>query len=171
MAKDPNFDLQREIDDCVRYLISRKEHEDAAGRSFYDESGCSNFLGQLETTESVLDKAVKQLQRITTQFEFGKMDKFSNVEKSIHQACDQALNAWVSVHNIRRQVRLENTGKTRELSLQKSAVRLAYAMQNNIGKRSIRSVSEKIMLGAKLDLPTDSAITLWLQEFKAECKI
>lgn len=180
-AAKRNFNLVSEVQKCSRYIIEKKERENTWGRSTYspevggalplhDKSGVANFLEQLESSRKKLDDVVKSLTRISANFEFGFMAAFEGVASPINTTLNHAENALAEVTCLMQTVRVEHPAKTRNLALEKSAVRLAFAMKGSISRRIVRKVAKDIMDGAGLNSEKvdDSTITKWLNEFESE---
>lgn len=170
MTSAPAFNLDGEIDRCVRYLLDKQAFEKTDGKSFYDDFGTANFSSKLESISAELSAAYQQLKALRGHFSNGNMVPFDHMGKRTNDATRQVIEALVTIHGMQYQLRLENPARSRELSLQKSAVWMAHCMKGIIGERQVRKVSKRIMDGARLGCPDDSTLTKWLQAFKKEEK-
>jgi hypothetical protein len=179
MATEPDSNLVREIDRCARYLIERRKRERSMVKSaysppesddspVYDKSGVANFLGQLESCRAEIEAAAKRLSGISAHFDFGSLEPFSSVDSRVRAAKNSAENALAEITIAQNQIRSECPPKTRELTLEKAAFRLAYVMKKQIGTRKIRAVASEIMLKAQLAQVAPRTLTSWLTELQQE---
>lgn len=161
-------ELRPGIDSAIKYLLGKKEQDQyLAGAPSFDYCG---FLAKLDSAKSALDVAAKHLQRLETDLVLGRLDAYQLSAHRIHSAYEGTMNALAEIQITTSETKLLHAPTTRALSLQKSAVHLAYSLVGDRVRGQARAVATEIMDGAKLNDPHPDASTLtkWLKEIRTE---
>ena len=177
-------DLEIEIERCAKYLV---ENECVHQRLDSAQYGFSDFQAELDLVKRDIDRALKRLDKLAAHFESGLvltdnftkldwsspgrlkslgMEPFMRHQERLLRARQFALDALVEMTIMISEVRIFHVQKTRALSLQKSAARLAYAAVGDRIKGQVRQVAKRIMDKANLGNPHPSSLSGWLKEFK-----
>lgn len=126
------------------------------------------FMVELLAIEHDLDAACRRLNALRGHFSFGRLQPFDAVHSRIEEAGRLSSEAWASVRIAQNETRLEHPPKTRKLSLQQSATRLAFGAVGGSEHRRARDIAKRIMQKAGLQEPDEKTISNWIRELKNE---
>ena len=147
----------------VQYLLEKKEREEMLRESFHDKFGLN---AELESIISDLEKANKRLTALYSHFQMGGLDPFAGIEKMVIASREAAMTAWVEARCAMQNLAIEHPQRTRVLDLQRSAVRLAVAYFDHIGRGEARTRAKEVLQKAGLPEPEESTFTKWIKEFR-----
>lgn len=185
---DMNIDL--EIKEAISYLLEMRKMpqtlrapDDPSHLSdghFINPDRIQNLLNKISRSLKAIDTATAKLE---TDFVYGRIDPYGEAHSYIRkvrgisltalgplsdaQHIFQAKKPYIRAY-IRSQKRLHNTqvpAKQKGIRAdyeQHSAVRLADSIIGVTAPRRVREVALRIMTGAKIEPPSDRAITQWL---------
>lgn len=156
-------EMGKRVGEIVKYLLEKKEREETLHKSFYDKSGLNT---ELESIISDLEKANKRLIALYSHFQMGDLDPFAEIGKRVFASREAAMTAWIEARCAMQKLAIEHPQRTRVLDLQRSAVRLAVAYFDHIGRGEARNRAKEVMQKAGLPVPEESTFTKWIKEFR-----
>ena len=161
--KAPQGDTKKRVARLVQYILEKQERDAMLCDSFHDKTG---LAAELDSIVSDLNRANERLMALYSHFEMGRLEPFSNLQKKVFDCRDAAMQAWVQARCVQQELAIGHPQGTRSLDLQRSAVRLAVADFDNVGRGQSRARAKEIMHKAGLPGPDESTITKWIKEFR-----
>lgn len=169
---------EREIQSCAAYLLEKKERllmQRPTIESLNNhprKAECiytyAEMIGKLEDIKTALNQAVEGLNDIESHFVFGRLEPYFTADLDISLARKSAISSLASTLIAIGEVKEQHPPKTRELTLHKSAARLAHAHFIKKDRDKARKLAHRIIEAAGLDSLDESTLTRWLQEFNKE---
>ncbi|MBS3996116.1 MAG: hypothetical protein KGZ67_02075 [Hydrogenophaga sp.] len=166
------------IDDDVQYLLEKKrfldfwvkpsretldEHPDAAGL-FHDYDAIKT---ELDSATADLMRAYSRLSNLRRHFSKGELRPFDSMGAPISTATTCTAKACAELEIAKARLMHEHPPKTRELELQRTAVRIAYARLHIRDPRGVRAAAKQMLLRAGIVQPSERSLTAWISEERA----
>ncbi|MBH1978587.1 MAG: hypothetical protein I8H67_09495 [Comamonadaceae bacterium] len=155
----------KQVAEIVRYLFEKQERDEMLCASFHDKAGLDI---ELESIASDLERANKRLEALYSHFQMGRLEPFTQIQERVSASREAAMTAWVQARCARQELAIEHPQRTRVLNLQRSAVRLAVAYFDHIGRGQARAHAKVIMQKTGLPEPEESTVTKWIKEFRGQ---
>ncbi|MFA7522993.1 MAG: hypothetical protein WCY71_08745 [Halothiobacillaceae bacterium] len=167
-------ELSREIKKCAEYLIEKQSRDEwLTGRDLEPGEAITlrdDLKMRLEKAERLADELLKITEPLCVMTELGRAGiVFGSIQQRARQAQDHAVMAKVEISRAIREC--IPAPRTRAMELQRSAARLAYGLAGEAQPRKVREVAMKIITEAKLDQPSDRALTNWISEEKEKDRL
>lgn len=169
---------EREVQSCAEYLLDKKErllmqrptaetlnNHPRKAKCFYTYE---QMIGKLDEIQENLEKARNEMNTLRGYFCFGRLEPFIEASTEIEKSSELANDAWVKILQAKQLIRIQHPLKTRELTLHKSAARLAHAYFTKEDRHKTRALARRIIQAAGLEIVDESTLTKWLQEFNKE---
>ena len=172
-------DDNRWVKDCALYLIETRYRE-----AFYNRPSVASLNGhpakddcifnfeqmneELKSLQQDAARVMKRLNKLRGHLELGHLVPFEAVAPRIQQAATAVTDAQVQIFCAAQELHASHPATTRALTLQKSAVRLAYANWAVSKPRKIRAFAKKIILESGLEEVDESTLSAWLKEIRDE---
>lgn len=174
-----NLTLDTWISDGASYLRDLREHADlwerptresldrhmAGARVFHDHDG---LLVEIQSATEYLQRAHMTLARLRLHFARGELEPFASLSGAIGAATTSAAKACAELAIAADLLHSRHPPRTRALTLQRSAVTLAYAYLGEINPRGVRDAAKKMLLEAGIEQPSDRSLSAWIREEKSK---
>ena len=161
--KAPQGETDKQVAEIVQYLLEKQERDAMLCDSFHDKAG---LAAEMDSIVSDLNRATERLTALYSHFVLGHLDHFSSARKRVTACREAAMTAWVQARCAQQELAIEHPQRTRSLDLQRSAVRLAVAYFDHVGRGQARARAKEIMQKAGLPDPDESTVTKWIKEFR-----
>lgn len=165
--KNSQEETDRRVGEIVKYLLEKKDRDEMLRESFHDKTGLNI---ELESIVSDLENANKRLTALYSHFQMGDLEPFAGIIKRVSASGEAAMTAWVEARCALQILDIEHPQRTRVLDLHRSAVRLAVAYFDHIGRGEARTRAKEVMQKAGLPEPEESTLTKWIKEFREDFK-
>jgi hypothetical protein len=162
------------LSDCAQYLVQLRDSQEMFERPSFarlNEAARQTMFHDFEGVRTELDAAAIDLQRaygrlssLRAHFARSELVPFDGLAPAVYSAATRAAQACAELNIARHRLETYHPPRTRAMSLQQTAVRLAYAHLHTTEPRQVRRAAKKIMLLAGLAEPSDRAITAWIRE-------
>ncbi|MEJ5896347.1 hypothetical protein WIT60_05755 [Aquabacterium sp. G14] len=176
-------ELTREIRDCAKYLrekavldvrlgLVRPTHEDIEAAGLRD-AGLYDYASLVDEIRSISEKLgpiIERLNRLSEHFAHSRLELYSDIEDEIEGAREHAAGAKVRVDVAINRLEGTRPPNSKAMPLQKSAVRLAHAILGASQQRRVRAIAKRIIMEAELDTPSETVLTEWIKEVRADDK-
>ena len=160
-------ETERRVGRIVHYLLEKKDRDEMLRESFHDKAGLNI---ELESIVSDLEKSTKRLTALHSHFLIGDLDPFAGISERVSASREASMTAWVEARCALQILDIEHPQRTRVLDLHRSAVRLAVAYFDHIGRGEARARAKEVMQKAGLPEPEESTLTKWIKEFREDFK-
>lgn len=165
VGKCTHAEIDQDVSGIVQYLLEKKGLDSALAQSFHDRA---SMAVELDSILEDLDRATSRANALYTHFQLGSLYPFNRVEKIVIECREAVMTArtlaWIAKHEFL----LLHPQRTKAMDLQRSAVRLAVAYFDHLGRGKARKYSKIIMQKANLVEPEESSITRWIKEFRED---
>lgn len=176
-------ELTREVRSCAKYLREKAVRDVRLGsvRPTYQDIeatglrdvGLYDYASLVDEIRSISEKLapmVERLNKLSEHFAHSRLELYSDIEGEIEGAREHAAGAKVRVDVAINRLEGTRPPNSKAMPLQKSAVRLAHAIAGATQPRSVRSIAKRIIQEAKLEPPSEIALTKWLKEIRDDGK-
>lgn len=160
-------EAEKQVGGIVQYLLEKKDRDEMLRESFHDKAGLNI---ELESIVSDLEKSTKRLTALHSHFLIGDLDPFAGISERVSASREASMTAWVEARCALQILDIEHPQRTRVLDLHRSAVRLAVAYFDHIGRGEARARAKEVMQKAGLPEPEESTLTKWIKEFREDFK-
>ena len=174
-----NLTLEKWISDGAMYLCDLRDHVDLwerPNREMLDRNKAgSKVFHDFESLQVEIKSATEDLQRahvalasLRRHFTRGELEPFESLRGAISAATASAAKARAELAIAADRLSVEHPPKTKDLTLQRSAVSLAYAYLHLSNPRGVRSAAKKMLLEAGIEQPSERSLSAWIQEEKGK---
>lgn len=176
-------ELSREIKDCAKYLREKAVLEVRIGlvRPTYEDIEAAglqklalyDYAGMVEEINGIAEKltpAIERLNKLSAHFALFRLQPYSDIEGAIESARNHVVDAQVQLGLAINQMEGTRPPNSKAMTLQKSAVRLAHAILGASQQRRVRAIAKRIIMEAELDTPSETVLTEWIKEVRADDK-
>lgn len=176
-------ELSREIKDCAKYLREkavldvrlgsvRQTYQDIEAAGLRDAGlyDYASLVDEIRSISAKLAPVLDRLNKLSEHFAHSRLELYSDIEGEIEGARAHAAGAKVHVDVAINRLEGTRPQNSKAMTLQKSAVRLAHAILGASQQRRVREIAKRIIMEAALDPPSETVLTEWIKEVRADDK-